>query len=50
MRRDLILPTALALDVLGFKKTDAQKVLDKLFTENPDLTVEIAVKKAIKLL
>ncbi len=40
----------LALDVLGFKKTDAQKVLDKLFTENPDLTTEVAVKKAIKLL
>ncbi len=39
-----------ALVALGFAKKQVEKVTGKLFTEKPDLTVEDAVKKALKLL
>ncbi|MDO4462093.1 MAG: Holliday junction branch migration protein RuvA [Bacteroidia bacterium] len=37
-----------ALEVLGFKKEAAQKDIDRLIKQNPDITVEQLVKLAIK--
>ncbi len=39
-----------ALEVLGFNKAASQKVVDKLMRETPDITVETAIKQAMKLL
>ena len=39
-----------ALLMLGFAKPQSQKVLSKLFKEEPTLKVEIAVKKALSML
>ena len=39
-----------ALEVLGFAKKQADKVLDKLIAENPSITVEQLIKKALKVL
>lgn len=39
-----------ALTMLGFAKPAVQKVLKKLFTDTPDLTVELAIKQALKML
>lgn len=38
-----------ALTMLGFKQQDSQKVLKRLFVAEPGLTVEEAVKKALKM-
>lgn len=39
-----------ALIILGFARNNSQKVLAKLFKENPSITVENAIKKAMKLM
>ena len=39
-----------ALEVLGYNKTAASKVVDKLLSENPDLKVEGIVKASFRLL
>lgn len=39
-----------ALEVLGFQKSIAQKVVDKIVKDNPDMKVEGVVKLAIKLI
>ena len=39
-----------ALVTLGFPKQAAQKVLKKLYGENPDLAVDVAIKLALKML
>lgn len=39
-----------ALVMLGFAKKDAEKTLDKIFNENPELTVESVIKHALKRL
>lgn len=39
-----------ALVTLGFQKKQAEKVIDTLYRENPDLTVEQLIKQALKLL
>ena len=39
-----------ALVTLGFPKQAAQKVLKKLYGENPDLAVDVATKLALKML
>lgn len=39
-----------ALEVLGFNSKQAEKALDKLVKENPDLKVEELIKKALKAL
>lgn len=39
-----------ALVMLGFPQQISQKALKKLFTENPALTVEDAIKKALKMM
>ena len=39
-----------ALVMLGFQKTASEKVLKKLFKENPDLRVEEAIRLALKQL
>lgn len=39
-----------ALVILGFQRQASQKVLKKLFAENPTLTIEAAIKKAMALL
>ena len=39
-----------ALVILGFQRQPSVKVLKKLFAENPDLTIEVALKKAMSLL
>ena len=39
-----------ALEVLGFNKQAAAKMVDKLLKENPQMAVEVVVKNAIKLL
>lgn len=38
-----------ALTMLGFKQQDSQKVLKKLFMQEPGLTAEEAIKKALKM-
>ena len=38
-----------ALTMLGFKQQDSQKLLKKLFLEQPGLTAEEAIKKALKM-
>jgi len=37
-----------ALEVLGFNKKSAEKVVDKIVRENPDVTVETIIKQALK--
>lgn len=39
-----------ALVILGFQRQASQKALKKLFDENPELSIEAAVKKAMSLL
>ncbi len=39
-----------ALQMLGFPKKRAEKILKQLFTDNPTLSSEEAVKKALKIL
>ena len=39
-----------ALMMLGFKPQDSSKVLNKVFSEQPTITVEEAIKKALKML
>ena len=39
-----------ALVMLGFPKNSVNKILDKLWREDRDLTVEQLIKKALKLL
>ena len=39
-----------ALVILGFQRQAAQKALKKLFADNPSLTIEAAIKKAMALL
>ena len=39
-----------ALAMLGFTKQATQKVLNKLFADEPTMTVEVAIKKALKIL
>ncbi|HBH50069.1 MAG TPA: Holliday junction branch migration protein RuvA [Bacteroidales bacterium] len=39
-----------ALDVLGFPRKSAEKAIDKLLLENPELHVEDLIKKALKIL
>ena len=39
-----------ALEVLGFAKSTAQKVVEKIVKDNPDMRVEGIVKLAIKLM
>ena len=39
-----------ALIMLGFTQQMSQKVLKKLFKENPSITVEEAIKKALKMM
>ena len=39
-----------ALMMLGFTKQMSQKALKKLFTSNPALSVEEAIKKALKMM
>jgi holliday junction DNA helicase RuvA len=39
-----------AMEVLGFNKKTAEKVLEKLILTNPDSTVEDLIKKALKVL
>lgn len=39
-----------ALAALGFPRNNIQKVLNKIFTEKQDLTVEEVIKQALKLL
>ena len=37
-----------ALEVLGFNKKLAEKAIDKLLTEDPSMSVEVMIKKALK--
>ena len=37
-----------ALDVLGFNKKQSEKVVEKLVSQNPDITVEELIKDALK--
>ena len=39
-----------ALVMLGFTKQMSQKALKKLFTAEPTITVEQAIKKALKMM
>ncbi len=39
-----------ALVILGFQRQASQKALKKLFEENPELTIEAAVKKAMAVI
>lgn len=39
-----------ALEVLGFNKKQLEKVVDKILSENPDLSVERIIKSALKSL
>lgn len=39
-----------ALVMLGFAKPQSQKVLDKLFSAEPDIKVETAIKKALSMM
>jgi len=39
-----------ALTTLGFQQASSQKVLEKIFKENPSTTVEQAIKLALKML
>ena len=39
-----------ALVILGFGKAPAGKALDKLLAKNPDATVEVLIREALKLL
>ena len=39
-----------ALEILGFNKKQSEKVIDVLFSESPDITVEELIKKALKKL
>lgn len=39
-----------ALGILGFPQQISQKVLKKLFADNPDITVENAIKLALKMM
>ena len=37
-----------ALEVLGFVRKAAEKIVDKVVAENPDATVEVLIKQALK--
>lgn len=37
-----------ALEVLGFVRKSSEKVVDKIIQENPDATVELIIKQALK--
>lgn len=37
-----------ALEVLGFIRKASEKIVDKVVSENPDVTVEIIIKQALK--
>ena len=39
-----------ALTMLGFTKGQSQKVLAKIFSDTPDVTVEQAIKQALKMM
>ena len=39
-----------ALSILGFPQQLSQKVLKKLFSQSPDITVEDAIKQALKMM
>jgi Holliday junction DNA helicase RuvA len=39
-----------ALEVLGFNKKNAEKVITNVLKTNPDSTVEVLIKAALKLL
>jgi Holliday junction DNA helicase RuvA len=39
-----------ALVMLGFSQAASQKALKKLFTENPSVSVEDAIKRALKMM
>jgi Holliday junction DNA helicase RuvA len=39
-----------ALVMLGFVKSNSQKVIEKILTEEPDLKVESVIKRALKML
>lgn len=40
----------MALTMLGFTSQQSQKVLKKLFADNPNINVENAIKQALKML
>jgi Holliday junction DNA helicase RuvA len=42
--------TLSALEVLGFAKKHSEKIIDKLISQNPDISVEDLIKKALKIL
>ncbi|MEI7507890.1 MAG: Holliday junction branch migration protein RuvA, partial [Flavobacterium sp.] len=37
-----------ALEVLGFVRKASEKIVDKVINENPDATVEVIIKQALK--
>jgi Holliday junction DNA helicase RuvA len=37
-----------ALEVLGFVRKASEKIVDKVISQNPDATVEIIIKQALK--
>jgi Holliday junction DNA helicase RuvA len=37
-----------ALEVLGFVRKTSEKVVDKVISQNPDATVELIIKLALK--
>ena len=37
-----------ALDVLGFNKKQSERVVDKIISNQPDATVEVIIKQALK--
>ena len=39
-----------ALVMLGFPKQQTQKVLEKIFKAEPDIKVEVAIKKALSMM
>lgn len=46
----LKIETLSALEVLGFSKKGAEKAIDKLISQNPEITVEELIKQALKVL
>ena len=37
-----------ALEVLGFVRKASEKIVDKIISENPNATVEVIIKQALK--